>query len=173
MPAMEPWFERKFDFSFSADRYPSIVERLRGTPVRTRERVRLIGADELTRRKDDTWSVQENVGHLLDLEPLWLGRVDDILTAVETMRSADLTNRATHDARHNEESIDRLLSSFRTAREKLVARLDGLDREAFRRAAMHPRLQQPMRLVDLCLFVAEHDDYHLARITELHRMLRD
>jgi hypothetical protein len=32
---------------------------------------------------------------------------------------------------------------------------------------LHPRLKQPMRLVDHLYFVAEHDDYHLARIWEM------
>jgi hypothetical protein len=32
---------------------------------------------------------------------------------------------------------------------------------------MHPRLKQPMRLVDHLFFVAEHDDHHLALIREL------
>jgi hypothetical protein len=37
---------------------------------------------------------------------------------------------------------------------------------------LHPRLNQPMRVVDLLFFVAEHDDYHLARISELIREFR-
>jgi hypothetical protein len=36
-------------------------------------------------------------------------------------------------------------------------------------SAVHPRLQQPMRLVDMLYFVAEHDDHHLARMTALAR----
>lgn len=39
------------------------------------------------------------------------------------------------------------------------------------RTAAHPRLGQPMSVVDLCFFVAEHDDHHLATITELRREL--
>lgn len=37
----------------------------------------------------------------------------------------------------------------------------------FARAMLHPRLKQPMRLVDHLYFVAEHDDHHLACIWEL------
>ena len=37
------------------------------------------------------------------------------------------------------------------------------------RTALHPRLGLPMRAVDHAFFVAEHDDHHLARITELLR----
>ncbi len=172
MPGKHPWFERKFDFAFPAGKYPDIVERLRGTPVRVEEMIRAIPADILTRRLDDTWSIQENVGHLLTVERLWSGRLDDISAGKETMREADLTNRATHEANYNATPIDTLLASFRTTRSEFVASLDALEPEVFGRSAIHPRLQQPMRLVDLCLFVADHDDYHLARITELHRTLR-
>lgn len=36
--------------------------------------------------------------------------------------------------------------------------------------AIHPRLHVTMRLVDMLLFQAEHDDYHLTRISELIRL---
>jgi hypothetical protein len=39
--------------------------------------------------------------------------------------------------------------------------------EEFNRSLLHPRLKQPMRLVDHLYFVAEHDDHHLARIWEM------
>jgi hypothetical protein len=35
------------------------------------------------------------------------------------------------------------------------------------RVALHPRLRQPQSVVDLCAFVAEHDDHHLGTIAEL------
>ncbi len=169
MPGKTPWFERKFDFGFPAGRYPDIIERLRGTPVRIEESLASFPDDVLTRRKGDAWSIQENVGHLLDLEPLWAGRVEDILAHKEVMREADLTNRKTHQGDHNAASIHALTKAFRDARARFVARLDGLEEQAFASSAEHPRLHQPMRLVDLCLFTADHDDYHLARMTELAR----
>jgi uncharacterized damage-inducible protein DinB len=169
MPGRFAWFERKFDFDFPAGRYPDMIERLRGTPAHVEERIRACPAAVLTRRIGDTWSIQENVGHLLDLEPLWAGRLDDILAGAEVMPEADLTNRKTHEADHNSASIDALTSAFRTAREYFVARLDALGENRFAASARHPRLQQPMRLADLCLFTADHDDYHLARMTELAR----
>jgi uncharacterized damage-inducible protein DinB len=172
MPAAWPWFERKFEFNFPVERYQDIVERVRGTPARVEELVRSIPEDVLTRRDGDTWSIQENVGHLLDLEPLWSGRVEDIMAGVETMRPADLTNKKTHEAGHNAEALERLLAGFRQARSALVARLDAMSPADFGRCGNHPRLKQPMRVVDLCFFVAEHDDYHLARITTLERRFR-
>jgi hypothetical protein len=50
---------------------------------------------------------------------------------------------------------------------KLVDRVGELQPDFFGRTLLHPRLKQPMRLVDHLFFVAEHDDHHLAKIWEL------
>jgi len=42
--------------------------------------------------------------------------------------------------------------------------------ELVERSAFHPRLKKPMRIIDLAFFVAEHDDYHLAKITAAKRL---
>ena len=62
------------------------------------------------------------------------------------------------------------LKSFRSAREELFRALDVVDGSMIERAAKHPRLGKPMRLIDLAFFVAEHDDHHLARITQLKQL---
>jgi hypothetical protein len=48
-----------------------------------------------------------------------------------------------------------------------VQRVETIDPALFARSMLHPRLQQPMRLVDHLYFAAEHDDHHLACIWEL------
>ena len=170
MAKVVKWFDRKFSLDAPVETYPNVVERLRGTPARAEDIVRSVAADVLTRRDGDTWSAQENIGHLLDLEPLWIQRVDDILNGRPKLREADLTNRKTHDANHNASSIEDILSSFRELREKLVSQLDELPDSLVERAAIHPRLEQPMRLLDVVFFVAEHDDHHLAHVTRLKRL---
>ncbi|MHC4718524.1 MAG: DinB family protein, partial [Planctomycetota bacterium] len=64
MPNRVPWTKRSFNFDFPADLYPELIERLRGTPARAEEITRSLPADVLTRRDGDTWSIQENLGHL-------------------------------------------------------------------------------------------------------------
>lgn len=164
-----PWFERKFNFDYPAGKFPDLMERLRGTPARVEERVAGLKPDVLTRRDGDTWSIQENVGHLIDLGSLPLQRIDDILANKPVLVAADLTNRRTREANHNAADIRTLLRTFRAERGKLVARLEGLSERDWERSGLHPRLQQPMRIVDIVLFDSEHDDYHLARIGELIR----
>ncbi len=169
MSAKVPWFERRFSFDFPVLLYPDVIERVRGTPARVEDRVKGVHPSVLTRREGRTWSIQENVGHLLDFEPLDAGRLDDFLHGLPRMRGADLSNRRTHEAGHNDRPMDELLSRFRAGRLALVARLESLGDADFGRTAVHPRLEVPMRLVDWLTFVACHDDYHLARISELVR----
>ena len=160
----ERWFGREFGNDVLPSLAPNLITRLAGAPVRLEEMVGRMAADARTRRSREEWSVQENAGHLLDLESLWLARLDDFLNGIETLTPADLENTKTHEAGHNDRPIEGILAGFREERLGLVARLDALGAEAFSLTALHPRLQQPMRLIDLLVFVAEHDDHHLAKI---------
>jgi hypothetical protein len=80
-----------------------------------------------------------------------------------------VSNRRTWAAEHNARTVAAVLAEFRERRGQTVARLEALPGEAFGRTARHPRLGQAMRLADLLFFQAEHDDYHLARISDLRR----
>ena len=165
------WFDRKFTFDLPPSVLPSVVERLRGTPARLEERLGSVEPALLVSRPaDGSWSIQENAGHLLDLEPLWKGRIEDFLDRKEALREADLSNRGTHEAGHNDRALRAILLEFRRDRDSMVGLLESLDEGQAARTALHPRLRQPMRLIDHAVFVAEHDDHHLARIT---RLLRD
>jgi uncharacterized damage-inducible protein DinB len=167
MTARVAWIDRRFSFDFPSDVYPELMERLRGTPARLDERVRPLPRNILTVRDGVKWSIQEHAGHVMDLEELWAGRIDDFMSDTETLRAADLTNQKTHEANHNSRDVEAILAGFRVQRLALIKRLEGLTPEDFGRTARHPRLAQPMRLCDSMYFAAEHDDYHLARITEL------
>ncbi|HJX29706.1 MAG TPA: DinB family protein [Thermoanaerobaculia bacterium] len=163
------WTERKFDFTIPEALFPVVVERLRGTPARLEDRVRGLPPDILTRRDGDAWSIQEQIGHLLDLDELHSGRLDDFLAGAEVLRAADMANRKTWEARHNERPIEELLAGFRRERMCFVARLDAWDPDLVSLTALHPRLGKPMRVLDMAFFTAEHDDHHLAEITKLIR----
>ena len=161
------WFERKFEFNFPVEMHPNLCARLRGTPARLEEVVRGAGREALVRKPDGKWSAQEQAGHLLDLESLWLARVDDYLTGGSELTAADLRNRNTDQANHNARPAEEILKRFRDARLQLVRKVETMDSSLFARAMLHPRLKQPMRLVDHLYFAAEHDDHHLAWIWEL------
>jgi uncharacterized damage-inducible protein DinB len=169
MSQVPAWFERKFEFIFPVEQYPNVCVRLRGAPARVEEMLRGVSRDTLIAKptEKEKWSAQEHAGHLLDLEPLWLSRVDDFLAGGTTLTVADLSNRKTDEANHNARPLTEILTAFRKARLTLVDRVAKLQPTLFTRSLLHPRLKQPMRLVDHLYFVAEHDDHHLARIWEM------
>jgi uncharacterized damage-inducible protein DinB len=169
MNSVPLWFERKFDFTIPVEQYPILHVRLWGSPARLEEMLRSASRDVLIEKPAGKWSAQEHAGHLADLEPLWMARVNDFLTDVDTLTVADLSNRKTDEANHNGRKLEEILAQFRTARRRLLDRLGGLQLELFARTKLHPRLKQPMRLVDHLYFVAEHDDHHLAKIWEMTR----
>lgn len=148
-----------------------MIERVRGTPARLEDRVQSIAPEILIKRDGERWSIQENAGHLLDLESLFSQRLDEYLAGATELHAADMTNRKTYAADHNQVFMQTILTNFRTQRSQLVDRLDNLEPQAFARVAHHPRLDVPMRLVDMLFFQSEHDDFHLARISELIRLV--
>ena len=164
------WTDRHFTFNVPEELFPVVVERLRGLPARVEDKVRSLSPEVLTRRDGEAWSIQEHIGHLLDLDELHAGRLDDFLAGAPVLRAADITNRRTHEADYNRRPTADLLRDLRRERESFVARLDAWDPGLISVTALHPRLQQPMRVIDMALFVAEHDDHHLARMTELARL---
>jgi uncharacterized protein (TIGR00369 family) len=158
------WFERQFPPIADNGLLPGILERLAGTPARLRA---MVAAVESTTMMPAGWSPAKEIGHLVDLEPLWLRRVHEILEGRAELTATDLSNRATHEADHDRWSLPQLVDRFEPARRALVVALRGAGDTDLDRSARHPRLGTPMRLVDLAYFVAEHDDHHLARLREL------
>lgn len=157
------WFERKFSPISDNGLLPGILERLSGTPVRLRAMV----DGTVAIPADSGWSAAKELGHLLDLEPLWLSRVQDILAGRPELTPTDLQNRATHDADHDKWPLPQLVDRLEPARSALVDALRSARDADLERAARHPRLGTPMRLIDLAYFVAEHDDHHLSRLRGL------
>ena len=163
------WIKRQFAFELPVWMYPNVVERLRGTSARLEDLTRSLTEEILARRDADKWSIKEQAGHLLDLEGLGMSRLDDFEAGRETLTAADMENRKTHEANHNANTIKNILAKFRDERMEFVRRLDNYDEALVQRMALHPRLNVRIRVLDLAFFIAEHDDHHLARISELIR----
>jgi uncharacterized damage-inducible protein DinB len=167
LPSKTPWIERRFIFDLPAGMFPNVLERLRGTPARIRDRVQGLDPEPLRERGGKSWSIQENIGHMIEVEALWLGRLDDFAAGLDKLRPADMSNQKTETADHNSKELLAILGDFQRVRAEFVRRLGELGDAEIERSAHHPRLDQPMRILDLMIFAAEHDDHHLARITEL------
>ncbi|MEP6730873.1 MAG: DinB family protein [bacterium] len=159
------WTTRTFPNGLSVELAPNVHARLSGAVPRVMMAAQLASA--ATSMRVEGWTVAEHIGHLGDLEQLALRRLDDYDANAATLSAADMSNRETHEAGHNGRSLEELASRFTERRSRLLDRLGAYSAADWGRSAMHPRLQQPMRLIDLMVFVAEHDDHHLAEIAWL------
>ena len=93
------------------------------------------------------------------------------MDAAEVLAEADLANADTDTADYNAMQMADIMESFTTKRLLLINAFQHLARTHPEANALHPRLRTPMRPVDLGYFIAEHDDHHLARITEICEVL--
>lgn len=166
-----PWVQRTFQFPFPVEWHADVVERLRGGAARVAVKVHALGEELCRARPDSGWSVIENVGHLLELDVLTEQRIGEFMQGAPVLSAADMSNAATHQARYNEQPMRETLARFLFMRGSLVEALGRLAPADFARTSMHPRLKQPMRLIDLLAFISHHDDYHLTRMTHLMRLL--
>src|SRR5450432_277060 len=123
------WFNRKFLPIEDNGILPSIIERLIGTPARLEEMMRTLDEYILISKHGDKWSIKEEAGHLSDLEPLWLGRLEELINGSAELRVADLTNQRTRTANHNATPIEILLQRFREQRKRFVNKLKHLSDE--------------------------------------------
>jgi uncharacterized damage-inducible protein DinB len=163
----QKWFDKKFQFDLSEGHYGSVLKKLRDTPENIAQLVSSLPEEVLTKRIENRWSIKENIGHLIDLEELHDSRIDDFIAGKEVLRPADLKNKKTDEANHNSKKITDLVNELIVAREDFVKRMKHLDEKTLSRSSIHPRLNQPMRPIDMAQFVLEHDEHHIQTVKEL------
>jgi uncharacterized damage-inducible protein DinB len=161
------WTNRTFKFDFPEGLFPVIIGRLKGAYPRIADLTEDISKRKLIEQPNGKWSIQEHIGHLTDLEELHRGRIDDFKNYEKILRAWDGLNLKTKEAHHNEKSIDALLDDFYNVRSEFIDALLSFNDAELIRTAIHPRLNIPMRVVDMAFFVAEHDDHHIAKIIEI------
>lgn len=170
MVNQENWLDKQFDFDFPASRYVDFLAILQETPARVAALVAGLPPQILTRREGDSWSIQENAGHFITTESLFLGRLEDYDQGAPVLRPARFEDNLTDQANFNHKEIGWILDEFRTVRAGYMQRLEALAPDDFAKTSLHPRLNKPMRLCDMLFFHVEHDHHHLARIEALKHL---
>ena len=64
------WVDRKFEFNLPGELYPMQVERLRGTLIRLEDKIKNLNDEQFLKRRE-SWSIREQIGHLVKVEKLW------------------------------------------------------------------------------------------------------
>lgn len=161
------WFDRQFDSNTGSKYFDEFLKRLEHFPAVLNELLKSCPIEVSTRKIEDKWSVNENIGHLILLEDLWRIRFRDIKEGKPDISPADLNNTATDESSFNNMLVEKLIKSLVSERNKTIAMLQKLSEEDLLKASIHPRLQQPMNIIDLMHFVAEHDLHHLHAIQSI------
>ena len=157
-----PWIERNFNFDFPIGVFPCLLERLRYTPLRVENMIASCNESVLTNKPNGKWSIKELIGHLATVERLWEKRLAQFLEDETELCTADMSNQKTEENNFNNWEIEKLLILFIEVRKSFVSKLDELTEQELGLTALHPRLNKPMRLLDMIYFIAEHDDNELA-----------
>ena len=129
-----PWFERTFLAVEDNGLLPGILERLEGTPHRLRA---LLAGVDRSSEVETGWSLAQELGHLNDLEPLWLHRAGDIVEGKADLTVADLSNRKTHESDHARWPLAEHINRFERNRMAFVAELTEASADDFARASKH------------------------------------
>ncbi len=166
------WVDRKFNLGLPPGWLSNVLIRLEGVAVRLRNLTKELSDTQSRAQLNGQWSIKEHIGHLIDLEALHSGRIQDFINRKSVLRAADMSNKKTYAASHNERSIDQLIDRFDHNRTQFITSLKSLDDETQEFLALHPRLKVPMRVVDMAFFTAEHDDHHIASIVQILRSLQ-
>jgi hypothetical protein len=166
------WLDRKFDFTQPAGLMPVNLERMLGSIVKIEKLFMDCSDAELSYKPDNAWSIKENIGHMTDVEELHETRLKQILSGENALAAADMSNKKTIAANHNSRNAQDIYSDFKVTRTAFVDRLKLLNEEQVLLSGHHPRLNKPMRIIDIAYFTAEHDDHHFAVISEIRKQYR-
>ncbi|MBC8047463.1 MAG: DinB family protein [Fimbriimonadaceae bacterium] len=166
------WTSRSFNFDFPAGMFPVIIARLQGVYAIIKFITRNISQQKLIQQINNKWSIQQHIGHLIDLEELHSARIIDFRNNATVLSAWDGLNIKTEQANHNAKNIDDILNELHVVRKEFISKLLKFSDDDLIKTSLHPRLQKQMRVIDMAYFVAEHDDHHIAKIFELKEKLK-
>lgn len=157
-----PWSERVLPYGRTPEELPVLTERLLGTHARLMHLFLGQAPERLYNRSDDKWSVVGHAAHLLVVQHRFAARLEDFQALRPTLCTIDLSDQDEELKQHLLRNLGDLLEEFRLERLAFVQTLLDAESHVHRHVALHPCGNRPMRTVDMLLWIAEHDDHHLA-----------
>lgn len=167
----QKWTEHEFNLGIHPGWAYNIISRLKDTSLRLKHHTSELTGEEVSRRTGESWSIKEHIGHLVDLEDLHLDRLHQFADLREELIAADMKNKRTEEANHNNKDITTLIENFKRSRDRLMEKFNALSDNVYYHEAYHARLGTNMKPVDMLFFTAEHDDHHINAILEIKHQL--
>lgn len=159
-----PWSQRTFEYGRPLDELPVLLERVQGTTARLSNLLSRRSTERLLLRPEGKWSAMEHVGHLLTLQDRFDPRVDDFEQRRPKLCDISLHDQAPIIQGQRKRMLGDVLEEFRLKRLAFANRVEHLHRRSLEHIAYHPCQDRTMRPMDMLLWIAEHDDHHLATI---------
>jgi len=162
-----PWTRRQLDYGRGVDELPVLIERVRGTTDRLRGLLQHRAPGSLGLRVSGRWSVLDHLGHLLALQDRFEERIADFEAMRPRLSPIDLQHQEVELDGHRLRRPGDMLEEFELKRKAFLRRVMALPAHCLEHASAHPCNGQPMRPMDMLLWIAEHDDHHLATMRAL------
>jgi uncharacterized damage-inducible protein DinB len=167
----QKWIDHTFTFGQDLGWSQNLIARLSGSIIRIEHYAKSLSDDQCSRRYNDRWSIKDHVGHLIDLESLFIKRLEELDNLSFEFSPADMSNTTTEKAQYRNWSIEKLIGAFKTERDVFIQTFTQLSDEGKVHKAYHKRLDTWLNPTDVLLFSAEHDDHHIASILEIKEII--
>ena len=150
------------------DDIPELLEGLRRTPTILIPLVESIPGDKLDlRRGDGFWTIAEHVGHLAQVQPMLMERINRFIAEDHPEFIPYLPDKEEEGPNVSARiDIPEALGHFSNYRDKQVALLENLSKSVWQRTAGHPEYDQ-YSLYILVRHILMHDYWHMYRVEEL------
>ena len=143
------------------DTYHELIDALAQTPARLTEM--LAGRAPTGPRSNEDWGPTEVVAHLVDVERLYRGHMQEILRREGALLRRFDERRAAREHDYAATDLAASLKAFATERGETMSLLMNLALKDWERTGIHDT-DGELSIEDLAERLVEHDDEHLAQI---------
>ena len=157
-----PWFERNLEFGKPKEMLPFYLERLEGTIARIQAKVKGLDENVLSEKFNGKWSIKQQIGHLAEVDEIAIKRLNEMVAGISPMSPAVFEPQD-----YSTWPIEKVTELFKKNRQKNIQKYHSIAEADLTKSSLHPRLKVQMTPIDLAWFDAEHDDHHLAKISEI------
>jgi hypothetical protein len=141
------------------------IQRLVAFPQQLMQVVEALTEAQLRFKPANEWSVIENIGHLIDIDELYVGRVDRILAEERPAFPRFEPDPIVAAKGYQQMNSHDVLQQFITTRQATIDGLSTIEPDELGRAGIHA-VYGEMTLQRLVEQLANHDQKHLVQIHE-------
>lgn len=156
-----PIFGRAFLFKIMIE-----IDQLLTFPITLRDVIQKVDNTLLLDRPQQKWSIQTHAGHLLTMESLWIGRLDDFFLERPTLRPWNGNNADTEAAQFDLQNISQILDDFESIRTAHLTMIKKNLELLIPRSCLHERSGRQLSFQEHLQWIVNHDQEHLKIINE-------